>query len=88
MPASNNLQPPVPLRFPLRLHLHLHLGLCLRAASVLVADVPSALLRNGEIVILVSTNSSSICVAARTGAVDVRAEQRLEQSGHGSRTSG
>jgi hypothetical protein len=25
---------------------------------------------------------------ARTGAVDVRAEQRLEQQGHGSRTSG
>lgn len=66
-------QPPTsrPPRFR---HRHLHLGL--RAASLV--DVPSALVPNGKIIVLVSS-SSSIYMEARTGAVDVRAEQRLEQ---------
>ena len=45
-------------------------------AAFLVLDVPSAL-PNGKIVVLVS-NSSSFRMEARTGAVDLRAEQRLE----------
>jgi hypothetical protein len=70
-------QPPNsrPPRFRLHLHLDLEFGLGFRAASLV--NVPPVLL-NAKIIVLVS-NSSSICMEARTGAVDVRAEQRLEQ---------
>jgi len=47
----------------------------------------SSVLSHGKIIAFVST-CSSIRMEARTGAVDVCAEQRLEQQGHGSRTSG
>lgn len=55
-----------------------------RAASPV--NVPFAQ-PHGKIVVLVSS-CSSICMEARTGAVDFRAEQQLEQQGHGSRSSG
>jgi len=79
MATSNNLQPPRPPRF--RLHLHPPPRPPSPCRFSTVVDVPSAsaLLTGNENIIILVSNSSSIRMEARTGAVDVRAEQRLEQ---------